>query len=265
MKDKQRMAGRLSGRTALVTGASRGIGRAIAQAYAREGADLVLSATNEASLDLVKNELEEWGVSVACFAADLSEASAVDELFARSIKAFPELDVLVNNAGIHIGKPFTEHSMEEFDRLMKINVYSVFQLTQRAITHMRSLGRGKVVNISSTAGKWESMNQVAYNTSKHAVVGMAKCVALENAQNGINVNTICPGIAETDSIRDAHKPVAAAGVSAEQFQTMIEAQIPMGRMLQPEEIAHIAVYLASSESDGMTGQTLTISGGMRMG
>ena len=265
MKEKQPMAGRLSGRTALVTGASRGIGRAIAQAYAREGADLVLSATNEASLDLVKNELEEWGVSVACFAADLSEAAAVDELFARSIKAFPELDVLVNNAGIHIGKPFTEHSMEEFDRLMKINVYSVFQLTQRAITHMRSLGRGKVVNISSTAGKWESMNQVAYNTSKHAVVGMAKCVALENAQNGINVNTICPGIAETDIIRNAQKQVAATGVSAEQFQTMIEAQIPMGRMLQPEEIAHIAVYLASSESDGMTGQTLTISGGMRMG
>ena len=265
MKDKQRMAGRLSGRTALVTGASRGIGRAIAQAYAREGADLVLSATNEASLDLVKNELEEWGVSLACFAADLSEASAVDELFARSIKAFPELDVLVNNAGIHIGKPFTEHSMEEFDRLMKINVYSVFQLTQRAIAHMRSLGRGKLVNISSTAGKWESMNQVAYNTSKHAVVGMAKCVALENAQNGINVNTICPGIAETDIIRNAQKQVVATGVSAEQFQTMIEAQIPMGRMLQPEEIAHIAVYLASSESDGMTGQTLTISGGMRMG
>ena len=265
MKEKQRMARRLSGRTALVTGASRGIGRSIAQAYAREGADLVLSATNEASLDLVKNELEEWGVSVACFAADLSEASAVDELFARSIKAFPELDVLVNNAGIHIGKPFTEHSMEEFDRLMKINVYSVFQLTQRAIAHMRSLGRGKVVNISSTAGKWESMNQVAYNTSKHAVVGMAKCVALENEQNGINVNTICPGIAEPDITRNAQKQVAPTGVSAEQFQTMIEAQIPLGRMLQPEEIAHIAVYLASSESDGMTGQTLTISGGMRMG
>lgn len=266
MTDAYRIrSGRLEGRTALITGASRGIGYAIARAYAKEGANLIISASNEEALKKVKHELEKIGSRVTYIKADLSDASAVGDLFTKALDCDSELDVLVNNAGIHLGKPFTEYSMEEFDRIMRINVYSVFQLMQLAIAHMQVLGRGKIVNISSTAGKWESMNQAAYNTSKHAVVGLSKCVALENAKNRINVNTICPGIAETDIIRNAQEQLIETGVSPEQFKTMIEAQIPMGRMLQPDEIAHIAVYLASHESDGMTGQTITISGGMRMG
>ena len=265
MTDAYRIqSGRLEGRTALITGASRGIGNAIARAYASEGANLIISASNEEALKKVKHELEKIGSRVTYIKADLSDASAVGDLFTKALDCDSELDVLVNNAGIHLGKPFTEYSMEEFDRIMRINVYSVFQLMQLAIAHMQVLGRGKIVNISSTAGKWESMNQAAYNTSKHAVVGLSKCVALENAKNRINVNTICPGIAETDIIRNAQEQVIETGVSPEQFKTMIEAQIPMGRMLQPDEIAHIAVYLASHEFDGMTGQTITISGGMRM-
>ena len=258
--------GRLRGRTALITGASRGIGYAIAQAYASQGANLILSASNEATLKIVAGELSEHNVEVSYCAADLSQESEIDDLFAFAVKQHPEIDVLVNNAGIHLGKPFTEHSMEDFDRLMKINVYAVFQLTRHAIAHMQKLGRGKVINISSTAGKWESMNQAAYNTSKHAVVGMSKCVALENAGNGINVNTICPGIVETDMIGNAQANMqATTGMSAEDFRGAIEGQIPIGRMLQPEEVANIAIYLASDESNGMTGQTITISGGMRMG
>lgn len=257
--------GRLEGRCALITGASRGIGYAIARSYAQQGANLILSASNEAALEAVQAELDEYGVDVSYLAADLSQESEVDELFARVVQRNPELDILVNNAGIHLGKPFTDHTMEDFDRLMKINVYAVFQLTQHAIRHMQQLGRGKVINISSTAGKWESMNQVAYNTSKHAVVGMTKCVALENAKLGINVNAICPGIVETDIIRDAQASVEASGITEDEFRSLLEANIPMGRMLQPEEVANIAVYLGSTESDGMTGQTITISGGMRMG
>ncbi len=264
LKNANSQSGRLSGKTALITGASRGIGYEIARAFAREGADLIISATSLGSLQMLKEELESSGASVICCPADLSDASQTETLFSRAVEERPELDVLVNNAGIHLGKAFTEYSMEEFDRLMKVNVYSIFQLTQSAITHMRALGRGKVINISSTAGKWESLNQVAYNTSKHAVVGMAKCIALENARHNINVNTICPGIVETDIIRNAQKSLESTGVTADQFRTMIEEQIPNGRMLQPDEVAHIAIYLASRESDGMTGQTITISGGMRM-
>ena len=256
---------RLHGRTALITGASRGIGYAIAEAYAREGADLVISATNEAALIEAKNELEVHGVAVSYCVADVASESAISNLFAFAVAQHPQLDVLVNNAGIHIGRPFTDYAMEEFDRLMRVNVYSVFQLTQLAIAHMQQLGRGKVINISSTAGKWESMNQAAYNASKHAVVGLTKCVALENAKNHINVNAICPGIVETDIIRNAQQQMAATGMAKDEFRTAIESQIPMGRMLQVNEIAPIATYLASAESDGMTGQTITISGGMRMG
>lgn len=259
------MTARLASKTALITGASRGIGFAIAEAFAREGADLILSATTESALQDARQALGEFDVSISCIKADLSRSEEAEMLFAAALECEPELDVLVNNAGIHIGKPFTEYAMDEFDRLMKINVYAVFQLTQLAVRHMQSLGRGKIINIASTAGKWESMNQAAYNTSKHAVVGLTRCVALENATKGINVNAICPGLVETDIVRNAEAKMIAAGLSKNEFRARIKALVPMGRTLQPEEVANIAIYLASGESDGMTGQTITISGGMRMG
>lgn len=256
--------GRLAGRTALITGASRGIGRAIAEAYAREGADLMLAATSLEGLAEVADTLEGAGTQVVRLSADLSDMSAVEGLFAEAV-ATGRIDILVNNAGIYIGRPFEKYTMEELDRLMKVNVYAVFRLTQLAVSHMREQGGGKIVQISSTAGKWESPNQAAYNTTKHAVVGMSKCVALENATFGINVNTICPGMVETDMINNFEVHADAAGVSLEELKAGMYARIPMGRFMAPEEIAHLAVYLGSAESDGMTGQTITISGGMRMG
>ncbi|MDC0068823.1 glucose 1-dehydrogenase [Gammaproteobacteria bacterium] len=259
------MSGRLAGRKILVTGASRGIGYAIAESFAAQGADLVISATSESSLESINEALSAYQVEVRSMTADISQADDVDSLFAKSVEFFPDLDGVVNNAGIHIGKPFTDYDMDEFDRIMKVNVYSVFQLMQLATRHMQSLGRGKVINIASTAGKWESMNQAAYNTTKHAVVGLTRCVALENAKNNINVNAICPGIVETDLVYNAATLMEDAGLTNDEVRQMIESRIPMGRMLQPQEVADIAVYLASSESDGMTGQTITISGGMRMG
>ena len=259
------MGDRLAGRTALITGASRGIGLGIARAYAREGADLVLTATTEARLEAAQRELAEFGGMVSYIVADFSRESEVDSAFATALERHPELDVLVNNAGVYIGKPFTEYGMGEFDRLMRVNVYSVFQLTQLAVRHMQQLGRGKIVNIASTAGKWQSMNQAAYNVSKHGIVGLTRCVALENAQNNINVNAICPGLVETDLLDGFYSAGKALGLSVEEMRKRMESGIPMGRLLEPEEVAHIAVYLASGESDGMTGQTITISGGMRMG
>ena len=248
----------LSGRTALITGASRGIGLAIAEAYARNGANLILSATKETSLEEAKHSLSKYDVEISYFAVDLADMNDVDRLFSFCIDREPFLDTLVNNAGIHIGKPFTEYEMDEFDRLMRINVYSVFRLTQLAIGHMQTIGRGKVINIASTAGLKESPNQVPYNTSKHAVVGMTKCVALENARNGITVNAICPGIVETDLIKNVESKMESAGMPREEFQQKIREQITIGRMLQPQEIANIPVFLAGSDADGMTGQTLAI-------
>ncbi len=259
------MTNRLEGRTALITGASRGIGFSIAEHFARQGANLILTATNEAGLEAAKTKLDEFDVEVSTVPADLSDIDDIDRLFFTVLEQHPTLDVLVNNAGIHIGKPFTEYEISEFDLVMQVNLRAVFQLTQHAIRHMQKLGRGKVINVASTAGKWESPNQAAYNISKHGVVALTRCVALENALNNINVNAICPGIVETDMISALDKAAEKIGVSPEELRNTAQERIPMGRFLEPEEVAHIAVYLASDESNGMTGQTITISGGMRMG
>ena len=246
------------GHKALITGATRGIGLAIAEEYARHGADLVLTASSMNALPDVENMLTRYGVGVSTFAANLESDEDIARLFSYAVSVEPELDILVNNAGIHVGKPFTEHSMEDFDRVMRINVSSVFRLSQLAVCHMIQLGRGKIVNISSVAGLKGSINSSAYNTSKHAMIGLTKCIALETAKNNITVNAVCPGIVETDIIRNVEKKVVGAGMSSKEFWMSVEAQNPMGRMLQPSEIANIAVFLASSESDGMTGQTIII-------
>ena len=158
-------ATRLSDRSALITGASRGIGFAIAEAFASEGSNIVLSASSELGLKKAKDKLDQYGVDVSYFAADVSDPRQLDNLFSFAIEQHSKLDVLVNNAGIHISKSFTDHEMDEFDHLMKVNVHSVFQLTQLAIRHMQILGRGKVINVASVAGLRESMNSSAYNLS----------------------------------------------------------------------------------------------------
>jgi len=257
--------GRLAGKRTVVTGGSRGIGRSIALAYAKEGADIFLVATNEEKLKSVKSEVEALGASADYTICDLADDTQVSAMFDKALKWRDGIDVWVNNAGIYNGKPFTRYSYEDIDRVMKVNVYSVFRAMQLALDHMGARGSGKIVNIASTAGKWESPNQAIYNTSKHAVVGMTRCAALEFAAKGVNVNAICPGLVDTDMLSTLQTSAAALGVELEEMQKMVLSRVPMGRFLAPEEIAHIAVYLGSSESDGMTGQTITISGGMRMG
>jgi NAD(P)-dependent dehydrogenase (short-subunit alcohol dehydrogenase family) len=258
-------SGRLAGRNALITGASRGLGRAIACAYAAQGANVFLTATDRAKLDETRALVEEHSVEASCHTADVGNSDDVAALFAAAVEWRGGVDIVVNNAGIYIGRPFVDYDLAEFDRLMKVNVYSVFQLMQLSIRHMQERGAGKIVNIASTAGKWESPNQAAYNTSKHAVVGMTRCAALENAALGININAICPGMVETDMWNDFRGQADTLGISFAELKQAATARIPLGRFLDPEEVAHIAVYLGSHESDAMTGQTITISGGMRMG
>jgi len=247
--------GRLAGKTALITGASRGIGRAIAEAYSREGASLVLSATSLKGLANVVEAVSGSGVEVTPLAANLSVEADIETLFEAAVEASGQIDILVNNAGIYHANTIEKYTLEDLDRLMRVNVYAVFKLMQLAVTHM----------IGSTAGKWESANQSAYNTTKHAVVGMSKCVALEVAPFGINVNTICPGMVETDMFQDFEVHADIAGVAMDDLMKAVRSKIPMGRFMQPDEVANLALYLGSEESNGMTGQTMTISGGMRMG
>ena len=260
--------GRLSGCRALITGASRGIGRAIAEAYAREGADLFLTATAAGNLAETEAAVAGHGGRIVCHGAEISDEDQVETMFAAAIDSLGQVDIVVNNAGVYVGRPFTDYTTAEFDWVMKVNVYGVFHMMQQALRHMqgrKNERNAKIVNIASTAGKWESPNQAAYNASKHAVVAMTRCAALENAGAGINVNAICPGFVETDMIGEFKVHADRAGMAFDEFKAATLARVPIGRALDPVEIAHIAVYLGSAESDGMTGQTITISGGLRMG
>ena len=259
------MSRRLEGRKALITGASRGIGRAIAEQYAAEGADLFLVATGLSQLEATRDTALKHGGKVATHATDVSDRDAVETMISACVDQIGGLDVLVNNAGIYKAARFIDYTPEDFDEVMQVNTYSVFHTMQFALRHMQAAGGGKIVNIASTAGKWESMNQGIYNTSKHAVVGMTRCAALEHARDAITINAICPGFVETDMIDQFSVHAELNGITPAAMQKALVDRVPIGRMLQPVEIAHLAVYLGSTESDGMTGQTITISGGMRMG
>ena len=256
--------GRLAGRVTLITGASRGIGRAIALRYAREGADLFLVATNLEKLEQTQAEVIALGVQAVAHVADVSDADAVRSMVDAAIKKFGRIDVLVNNAGVYKAAPMLDYSMEDFDRIMKVNLYGAFHVMQCILRHMKSRKQGKVVNIASTAGKGGSLNQCAYNASKHALVGLTRCAALEMGPHKINVNAICPGFVETDMIDALRDHAAILGVPHEKVLEMLLGRVPLKRFLQPGEVADLAVYLGSAESDGMTGQSILIDGGMLM-
>lgn len=257
--------GRLKGRAILITGASRGIGRATAERFAAEGADLFLAATRIDGLAGVSAACVAAGARVETHAADISVRAEAERLVETAAGAFGRIDGLVNSAGVYVGGRFVDYTPEDFDRVMRVNVYGAFHVMQFTLRRMLAQGHGKIINIASTAGKWESPNQAAYNASKHALVGLTRCAALETANRGITVNAICPAFVETDMLQDFKIHADLAGISFERLREILLARVPMGRFVQPEEVAHLAVYLASSESDTMTGETLTIAGGMRMG
>jgi NAD(P)-dependent dehydrogenase (short-subunit alcohol dehydrogenase family) len=266
--------GRLAGRRALITGASRGIGRAIALRYADEGAELFLTATSMAGLDETRALAEARGARVAVHAVDVSDRTAVQLMVAAAVAAMGGIDVLVNNAGVYHAAPLLDCEPEDFDRVMQVNLYGAFHVMQWVLRQMRDQvnapsrdpadgrGLGKVVNMASTAGKWASMNQSAYNASKHALVGLTRCAAVELGGLGICVNAICPGFVETDMLESFRAHAVIQGVPFEQIMANGKARVPLKRFLQPEEIAHLTVYLGSHESDGMTGQSILLDGGM---
>ena len=256
--------GRLAGRKALVTGASRGIGRAIALRYAEEGADLFLTATRAERLHETRALADAKGAKVWLHPADVSRRDEVDAMVGAAIAALGTIDVLVNNAGVYKAARLVDITPEDFDRVMQVNVYGAFHVMQLVLRHMQGGRRGKVVNIASTAGKWGSMNQSAYNASKHALVGLTRCAALEMAAHGIQVNAICPGFVQTDMLDEFRAHADILGVPFEKVIEGALARVPIRRALQPEEIAQLAVYLGSAESDAMTGQSLLLDGGMLM-
>ena len=259
------MTGRLAGKTALVTGGSRGIGRAIAEAFAAEGCRLVLNARDPVRLGEVAEAIAtQYGVAVQAGACDVTDGDAVRAMVTGA-EAVAPLDILVNNAGIHIPNRFVDYSFDEFRAVIESNVYSVFHVTQAVLPAMMARLRGRMINLASTAGKWGSRNQSAYNASKHAVVGITRCLGLEMAPHNILVNAICPWVVDTDmatGFMDHH--AAIAGVSAADFAARMNASVPLGRMIEPREVAGLAVYLASDEASYINGQAWAVDGGYTM-
>ena len=256
--------GRLAGRRVLVTGASRGIGQAIALRYADEGATLCIAATTLAGLADTQAQAEARGARVLPLAVDVADRGAVQGLVDAMVAQFGGIDVLVNNAGVYHAATLLDTDPADFDRVMQVNLYGAFHVLQLSLRQMVRQGAGKVVNIASTAGKGGSLNQSAYNASKHALVGLTRCAAVELGPQGICINAICPGFVETDMLQNFSAHSAITGLSFEQILANGRARVPLRRFLRAEEIAHLAVYLGSAESDGMTGQSLLLDGGMLM-
>lgn len=245
---------KLENKTALITGAGRGIGRSIAEKYAQEGANLFLNATRLETLEETKSLVSKYGTKIELCPMDVSNREGVEKMVQQAVDSFGKIDILVNNAGIHRGSLFQDYKFEDFDAMMKVNVYGVFNVTQFVIRHMLENKSGKIINIASTAGKWASFGQSGYNTSKHAVVGMTRCLALEVGSSGINVNAICPGVVETDML--------GSGPQKEAVIEAVSQRVALGRIIQPEEVAGLALYLASADADGMTGQSILLDAGM---
>jgi NAD(P)-dependent dehydrogenase (short-subunit alcohol dehydrogenase family) len=251
--------GKLAGRVAFVTGASRGIGRAIALAFAAEGAKLYVTATNAAALDGLVNQIAN-GSQFEAF--DVADPAACATAAGHAIDAFGRVDILVNSASVYTAKRFLDYSLGDFERLMQVNLYGAISVTQALLQPMIDRNFGRVINIASTAGRW-SARASAYSASKHAVAGLTKSLALEVGSRGVTVNAICPGSVDTDMLHSLMAQLAEMdGVTPDVVRERMLAGPAIKRFLVPDEVASLAVYLASNEAGGMTGQSLSLDGGL---
>jgi len=241
----------LSGMTALVTGASGGLGSSIAKSLAAQGARLALSGSNQAKLENFANELGGDHVTLVC---DLSNAEQVDQLVPRAVEALGQLDILVNNAGVTRDNLAMRMKDEEWDQVIKVNLEGAFRLMRAAMKPMMRARHGRIVNITSVVGVTGNPGQANYVASKAGLIGMSKAFAQEVASRGITVNCVAPGFmtsAMTDALSDAQKDG-------------ILSKIPTGAMGSGDDIGAAVVYLASKEAGYITGQTLHVNGGMAM-
>ncbi len=243
---------RLKDKVAIITGGSRGIGFATAQAFLREGATVILTASTQASAEKAVAKLEEEfpHSTVAGISPNLASLESVKNAFQEVIQQYGRVDILINNAGISESTPFTEYTEEAFNKVMDLNVKGVFNATKAASECMVARGSGVILNTSSMVSIYGQPSGIAYPASKFAVNGLTISLARELGPKGIRVNAVAPGITETDMMR---------AVPKEMVEPLIQ-QIPLRRLGQPEDIANAFVFLASDEASYITGVVLSVDG-----
>jgi len=249
------IAKKLAGKVAVVTGASKGIGAGIAKQLAAEGASVVVNySSSKTGADKVVSEITAKGGKAIAFQGDVSKKADIDRLFAETKKAFGQLDILVNNAGIYEFSPLEQITEEHFHKQFNLNVLGLILTTQEAVKQFPSTS--SVINISSVAGSAPVPGASVYSATKAAVDAVTKSLARELGPRKIRVNSINPGMIDTEGVR-------SAGIAESDFRKQIEAQTPLGRIGQPQDIATVATFLASADSGWITGETFLVAGGYR--
>ena len=258
---------KLDGRVAIVTGGGRGLGRAIALRFAAEGAAVTLAGTGRAHLEATAAEITAHGGRALAQIADVSNESAVATMVAATVARFGRLDILVNNAGISgPTAPVVEAPAAEWEQTLAINLTGAFLCAKHAIPHLISAGGGRIINISSIAGQIGYALRSAYAASKWGMIGLTRSIAIEVGPHDITVNAIAPGSTRgerlTSVIRDRAARLGSTPEAVE--QEFFIGQNALKRMVEPEEIAATALFLASDEARNITGETITVSAGFRL-
>ena len=255
----------LDGRVAIVTGAARGIGLAIAQRYAREGVAVMVSDIDEAAAAEAADLIRSHGARAASNHCDVRDEEAVRALFDATNQELGAIDIVVSNAGYGYASRIVDTTVEQWDDLFAVNVRGVFLCVRQAARHMQPRGRGCIINIASAAGKQGRAYTTAYGATKHAVIGITRCAAHELAPRGIRVNALCPGLVETRFWEGLNPQLTALdGDTATSAWERTLRRIPLGRHQRPDDVANAAVMLASDDASYITGQSLSVDGGLVM-
>jgi 3-hydroxybutyrate dehydrogenase len=254
---------KLDNRLTLITGGGRGIGRAIALAFAREGASVVVAARSLDQIESVANEVRASGAIAAAVACDVADAASVQQMFSQIRDQFGRgPDILVNNAGIAESATVDKTSDELWQRHIGVNLSGTFFCTRAVVPEMMASEWGRIINIASIAGKTGAPYIAAYSASKHGVLGLTRSVALEVALKGVTVNAICPGYVDTEMTSRAIENITAkTGKNTDDALAVLQRMSPQNRLVTSEEVAALALLLASEDGRGINGQAINVDGG----
>ncbi|MDR0519572.1 MAG: SDR family oxidoreductase [Clostridiales Family XIII bacterium] len=255
----------LSGRKAVVSGAGNGIGRAISLALAGAGADIALWDIDAGSAESLSEEVCALGSECISVETDVSDSYAVERAVSETVRRFGSIDILVNNAGVCIVNRFLDTGIDEFNKMMDVNVKGAYLVCKAVLPLMCSQGSGRIINISSVAGKRGYEYYAIYSASKFAVIGLTQSIAAEFAPCGINANAICPGTVHTPLWREPLEKLGKIiGKSPDEIWEGYMGDIPLGRPQMPEDVAEMAVFLCGDGGRNITGQAINVCGGQQV-